>query len=270
MPSMGSSRDGDLRSMTPQGEAGTPSTRSRAAGLPPGVITPFDLACASYLYEAMTDYARSLDKLRRCIGLENALDPSLEEHRLALLQFLNDWGCRGLATKWHRLPLAELERWYGAARDRLASLGGLSWPADARSRRDLAEVFDELSTSIAAHKMRKGRELHVSYGPTATAKTLFILRPDVFPAWDGPIRSALGYRGDGASYAQFTADVHAKIAESAEHYGEGRRLLENLPEALGRPAYTTLTQLVADYYWITITRGVKLREREEISRWLSW
>ena len=36
------------------------------------------------------------------------------------------------------------------------------------------------------------------------------------------------------------------------------------------PTYTTLTQLVVDYYWIAITRGVKLREREEISRWLSW
>ena len=256
--------------MTLGGEAGASSPRLRAAGLPPGPITPFDLACASYLYEAMTGYASSLDELRRRIGIENVLDLSVEEHRLALLTFLNSWGCRNLATDWHHLALDQLRRWHCGARERLDGLDVPPWPSDARSRRDLADVFDELSASIAARKMRKGRELRVSYGLTATAKTLFILRPSVFPAWDGPIRSELGYSGDGSSYAQFTADVHAKIAESAEQCGQGRPLLESLPKVLGRPAYTTLTQLVAEYYWITITRRVTLRSCEEVSRWLSW
>jgi len=244
--------------------------RPQAACLPEGPISPFDLACASYLYEAMTDYASSLDRLRTRIGVGNDLDPAVEEHRLALLKFLNEWGCRNLATDWHWLALAKLERWYCGARERLCSLENPPWSSDAQSRRDLADVFNELSTSIAARKMRKGREMLVSYGPTAAAKTLFILRPGLFPAWDGPIRSELGYQGDGESYAQFTTDVHAKIAESAECCKQGGFVFESLPEVLGRPAYTTLAQLVIDYYWITLTRRVKLRKREEISRWLSW
>ena len=270
MQSAGSSCDGDLRPVTPEEGAGARRPRPQAACLPVGPISPFDLACASYLYEAMTDYARSLDRLRTRIGPGNDLDPAVEEHRLALLKFLNDWGCRSLATDWHWLASTKLERWYCGARGRLASLEDPPWPSGARSCRDLADVFDELSTCVAARKMRKGRELLVSYGPTATAKTLFILRPALFPAWDGPIRCELGYQGDGASYAQFTADVHAKIAESAECCKQSGRILESLPRVLGRPTYTTLAQLVIDYYWITITRSVKLRGREEISRWLSW
>ena len=153
---------------------------------------------------------------------------------------------------------------------RLDALDDPPWPAGAPSLRDLACVFDKLSKSIASRKVSRGREHSVSFGPTAAAKTLFILRPEAFPAWDGPIRDACGYAGDGASYAQFTADVHAKIAESVELCGLGAPFLDGLPLAIGRPPYTTLTQLVVDYYWITITRGVKLRTPKEMSEWLSW
>ena len=199
-----------------------------------------------------------------------AVDLATEKHRSALLTFLNAWGCRGLATDWHWLASAGLECWYCRAREWLAALEGPPWALDATNSHALAEVFDELSTCIAARKTRKHQELLVSLGPTATSKTLFILRPDLFAAWDRPIRDACGYQGDGASYAQFTADVHAKITESSARCSEGRPLLEGLPQALGRPEYTTLTQLVGEYYWITLTRRVKLRGCEEIAEWLSW
>jgi hypothetical protein len=243
--------------------------KARAPGLPPGPLGAFELASAGYLYEAMTDYARSLKVLRACSGASGALDLANGEHRTALLTFLNAWGCRGLATDWHWLASAGLESWQRGAREWLAALGGPPWTPDETSRRRLSEVFDELSSSIAAHKVRKGRELSVSFGPTATSKTLFILRPDLFTAWDGAMRSACGYVGDGASYARFTADVHAKIAESATCSG-GLPFLERLPEVLSRPPYTTLPQLVGEHYWITLTRGVELRSSEEIAEWLSW
>jgi hypothetical protein len=218
----------------------------------------------------MTDYARSLDRLRRRIGAGNDLDLTRDDHRLTLLKFLNDWGCRPLAVDWHWLAAAKLECWYCGARERLNGLRGALSPLDDASRRDLADVFDQLSRPIAARKMSKGREVLVSYGPTAAAKTLFILRPDIFPAWDGPIRDKLGYEGDGASYAQFTADVHAKIAETLEACRTTTCDFEHLPQLLMRPSYTTLAQLVVEYYWVTLTRGVALRRREEIATWLSW
>jgi hypothetical protein len=58
--------------------------------------------------------------------------------------------------------------------------------------------------------------------------------------------------------------------ESAACCKEGLHLLEGLPRALGRPEYTTLTQLVGEYCWSTLKRRVKLRSCEEIAEWLSW
>jgi hypothetical protein len=198
------------------------------------------------------------------------LDLTRAGDRRALLGFLNAWGCRNLAVAWHDLADEVLERWCEETRARLAALAGSPVMLDAASRHNLAEAFDELAGSIAAHKTRDGRELLISFGPTSTSKTLFILCPELFPAWDGPIRDALGYRGDGESYAQFTADVHAKIAESVAASRQGAALFERLPQLLGRSPYTTLAQLVVEYYWITLTRRVRLRSRDEVSRWLSW
>jgi hypothetical protein len=240
------------------------------ACLPEAPLSPFELALASYLYEAMTAYGASLHRLRSCLGPKDDLDLSLADHRVALLRFLNEWGCRNLARDWHALALAEIERWYGDARERVDSLGRPRQALDTASRRDLVEVFDELSTRIIAHKESKGRQLHISFGPTATSKTLFALHPSLFPAWDRPIREKLGYSGDGESYAQFTTDLHEKIEESKRQARRDGFALEGLPEMLGRPGYTTLVQLFAEYYWITLTRGVSLRSREEISGWLSW
>jgi hypothetical protein len=247
----------------------SPPARPNAC-LPEGPISPFDIACASYLYESMTDYARSLDRFRTRIGVENDLDLTKEDHRYALLKFLNDWGCRNLAKDWHGLAAVELERWYCGARERLDSFGGPLSALDARSRRDLVDVFDELSTPIVARKKSKGHEVIVSFGPTAASKTLFVLRPSLFPAWDGPICKKLGYERDGESYAQFAKNVHDKIDESEQRCKQRGFILEGLPRILGRPSYTTLVQLFIEYYWITLTRGVSLRGRAEISEWLSW
>jgi hypothetical protein len=240
------------------------------ACLPEAPLSPFELALASYLYEAMTGYGASLHRLRSGLGPRDDLDLRLADHRVALLRFLNEWGCRNLARDWHGLALTEIERWYGDARERVDSFDPPRQALDSASRRDLVDVFDELSTRIIAHRESKGRQIHVSFGPTATSKTLFVLRPSLFPAWDGPIREKLGYRGDGDSYARFVTDVHDKIDESSRHSKLGGFALESLPEMIGRPGYTTLVQLFVEYYWITLTRGVSLRSRDEISRWLSW
>ncbi len=238
--------------------------------LPQGPISPFDIACASYLYEAMTDYARSLDRLRERIDTGRDLDLTEEDQRRALLKFLNDWGCRNLARDWHWLAAREVERWYRAARERLDGLDEFLASGSAKGRRDLIDVFDELSTHIVSRRTSKGGEVSVSFGPTATSKTLFVLRPNTFPAWDRPIRNKLGYEGDGESYAQFVEDIHSKIDESKQHFEQGGFAFASLPQQLRRPDRCTVVQLFAEYYWVTLTRGVSLRSRDEIVQWASW
>lgn len=233
-------------------------------------ISPFGLASAAYLYEAMTGYAGSLAKLHSDIGAECELDLKDDSHRRALLKFLNAWGCRNLALDWHWLALEELQSWYGDCHERLDELTDRSLILDTALRTDLTEVFDGLSRRIISKKDRKGAKVQVSFGPTATSKTLFVLRPSLFPAWDGPIRNGLGYCGDGESYVEFLENVHDRMDECRRLSKLAGFDLNELPSILGRPDYTTLAQLVVEYYWITITRRVSLRTPQEISVWLSW
>jgi len=245
-----------------------PAARPKQPGLPEGPIEPFDLACACYLYETMTDYAGSLDRLRSKVG--RALDLSQEEHRLALLKFLNDWGVRGLAKDWHWLASEVLDSWYGSAQDSLRLLDGSRAELEATRLSDLARVFDSLSTRIAAKRIRDGKEMLVSFGPTATSKTLFALMPNILLAWDGPMRKAFGHDGDGESCAEFVKDIHRKVEETKLRFASRGFDLEQLPAKLGRPAYTTLNQLIIEYYWITITRGVSLPRKSTVREWLTW
>lgn len=241
---------------------------AKKPGLPAGPMQPFDLALACCLYEQMTPYARSLDRLRTASS--PALDLDSEDHRLVLLQFLNDWGCRNLATDWHWLASKELGSWCGGAQDRLGLFDDSLADFDLTRLGDLAGVFDSLSKRIAAEKIRKGQKLRVSFGPTATSKSLFALMPQTLPAWDGPMRKAFGYDHDGESYVQFVKDVHRKIAETGQWCQEWGFDLHDLPAKLRRPRYTTVAQLIIEYYWITVTRGVSLPPRDTVSEWLSW
>jgi len=237
-------------------------------GLPPGPIEPLDLAIACCMYTQMTSYARSLDRLRETVG--PALDLRCEDHRAALLQFLNAWGCRNLAKAWHERASAVLEGWWSSTRDWLEQLPDDPADFDSACLREVARAFRLLSRSNAAEKTRQGVDHKVSFGPTATSKSLFALRPNALPAWDGPMRKAFGYDDDGAAYARFVQDVHEKIAETAACFKERGLELSGLPAELGRPAYTTVAQLAVEYYWITVTRGVSLPSSDVLREWLSW
>ena len=160
-------------------------------GLPPGPIEPLDLAVACCLYKEMTSYARSLDRLREAVG--PTLDLRSDDHRAALLQFLNDWGCRNLAKAWHERASHALEVWFSGSRAWLDLLPDDIGDFDSVRLGEVARAFDLLSDANAAEKTRQGVDLQVSFGPTATSKSLFALRPNMLPAWDGPMRKAFGY-----------------------------------------------------------------------------
>lgn len=243
------------------------AAKPKKRGLPEGPIQPFDLACACYLYKSMTDYAGSLDRFHAKFGAE--LDLSLEDHRLALLKFLNDWGCRPLAKDWHWLASQKLEHWYRGAQDQLRLLDGPLADLDVRRLGDLAKVFNSLSRRTAAKRTRNGRVVRVSFGPTATSKSLFALMPRTLPAWDEPMREAFGCDNDGASYVEFVKDIQRKIVETEQCCRSQGFTLEDFPARLGRPAYTSVVQLIIEYYWITITREVSLPSKDTAREWLA-
>ena len=134
---------------------------------------------------------------------------------------------------------------------------------------EFAEIFDHLSSLPAREAVRNGHSYSISFGPTAASKTLFALRPHVFLAWDEAIRQGLDHDGSGPSYVQFLKDARHQLGCLAEQCSLRKIELEALPERLHR-SESTLAQLIGEYYWITITRGVKPPGPTTLQEWLDW
>jgi hypothetical protein len=100
----------------------------------------------------------------------------------------------------------------------------------------------------------RNREVSVVFGDTAAAKTLFVLRPRVFPPWDDPIRLAFGWQtGGGAAYAEFLRLTAEALRELAERLSTE---VSELPSHLGRSP-SSPPKLVDEYLWVRVTRELE-------------
>jgi len=233
----------------------------------PASIDKFKRECD--LYEENPSYTDTLVDFRTWIEARTAagaLDLSQREDGRKLIVWLNQWGCRlptanrdhydntlrGLRTWWPEFegrladtaPLmdyAELEDWSEETH------GGPARPKDLATRfprvTDLIDVFEGLREQQLGSRC---------FGPVAASKTLFVLRPDLFVAWDNPMMNALGYRGgSGARYARFLNDVRERLERvqvlcRAQDYD-----IEELPKKLGeRHRACTPPELVNKELWV--------------------
>lgn len=77
-------------------------------GSPGQPVSLGELAIACYAYDVMTGYGKSLRNSQERLG--GGLDLDSPEDRLALLRWLNSWGCRNLALAYHELASSNLAR----------------------------------------------------------------------------------------------------------------------------------------------------------------
>jgi hypothetical protein len=106
----------------------------------------------------------------------------------------------------------------------------------------------------------------VTYGPTGTAKTLFALRPNVFPPWDDPIRMRLGFGSDGTSFQRYLTEVASTLRALA---AEAAVPVAALPQLVERPN-SSPPKLVDEYNWVVRTRRCPPPTQEEVLRWAQW
>ena len=249
-----------------------------------------ELALTCFAYGAMT-YDDSLGQFSRRV--EGNTDLSKEEHRLALLHWLNQWQCRQFSLAYHDLASVGLLEWHKEFGGSLPQKGKHLWEVPESTVEDYAGVFDSLAKKVACYRdtgrataaaptgalsdqagaapgvTPSARKVSVSFGPTAAAKILFVLRPQVFVAWDEPIRAGLRYDGSGRSYVTFLIRLREELLDLREQCRAFSFDLADLPDALGRPL-STPAQLLDEYYWATVTREVVAPTRQQLARWLSW
>ncbi len=228
----------------------------------------YELAYACRLYAGMSDWDSALAEFRRATSPRFDLVDAT--HRKALLRWLNSWGCRQFAVRYHDMASHELLDWGRRSLDRLpptsARLAELSDGAlDAA-----AQAYGDLKVRSASRKLGKsGSRIPVTFGPTGAAKVLYALLPDALPPWDDAIRVKLGYDGSLESYRRFLQQVQQEVRGLETEAGQLGIAPGDILAACGRPEFS-LPKLIDEYYWVTVSRGFSPPTPDELERWARW
>jgi len=230
-----------------------------------------ELAFASYLFDKIDNgnFAKFL-KAVKC------LDFNKDEDCTTIIGHLNSyWGCRR-SNLSHKKAGKKLKTWHKKWADKLFDKDK---NLDELKEDDLdsaANAYEELLKCKVQYVTKNGKPRSISFGPTAAAKILFILRPKALPPWDSAIKKQLvGEKNNGHNekdlYKEFLKHVKENVIPALREDCKKHRFeLEKLPQKLGRPDHITIPKLIDEYYWITITRKIVPPTREVLQRWLKW
>lgn len=230
-----------------------------------GQVTLSKLAIASAMYDSLTVFNRSLGRLDAATG--GSIDLTNPAHRLSLLKWLNEWGCRNLPKTQHSdITSPSILEWYQAYGSSLVDEAKPVWALEDGELKQAGQAYSALRNRPGARRVRRGRTQEVHIGPTAASKILYAIRPDALMPWDAAMRASLGHDGSPRSYLEYLLDirgltVHIETLCRSQGFG-----MEDLPSVLGRPDATVLS-LVNEYLWVTVTRRVELPSSETLVQW---
>lgn len=227
-----------------------------------------ELAFACYIYGRMSDYDSSYKRLLDATRPE--IDLKSNQHLLALLKWLNDWGCRQFAKEYHTLAAKEIEEWYAELSQQLISKDATILSLTDESIKSVERAYADLVVRTASYrKSSSGRKSRVEVGPTGTAKILFALRPTALLPWDDPIREEFGLDGSAHSYGVYLRVARDYLEELSHDCKQNGFDLTDLPVKLGRPD-SSIAKLIDEYFWVTISRKCPAPSSDELKCWVSW
>jgi hypothetical protein len=225
-----------------------------------------ELAFACYVYGRINDFDGSY--LRFLRNTSPQLDLSQEQHRKALLKWLNDWGCRQFAKNDHDLASEEIRVWF---RDIGSQVLPLNKDLLDFSEGDYASVkaaYVNLVKRTASKRALPRGHANVTFGPTGTAKILFALRPSALVPWDEAIRSEFNFGGSGSDYVNYLRFVRKNLEELNDACERSGHELSNLPKMLGRPE-SSLAKLIDEYFWLAV-RKCRAPTSQILMQWAQW
>lgn len=210
--------------------------------------TLFGLAYTARLFRAV-DYGANYDNFRQQVG---SLDLTNEHHASLLLDWLNSWGCRidrGTLPEFAAGVASWSQEWASC----LSAIPLLNLP-DAEM-----QVFGDAYESLRGAVM----------GSTATAKTLFALRPETAIPWDDAIRREFELADNGTGYLQMLRRSQQELSELVAETDRLGVPGTAIAQLIGSPD-RTLARLLDEYHWITITRRYEIPTADELCQWLTW
>lgn len=229
-------------------------------------VTLCKLAFASTLYDSLTPFNRSLARLN--LDTSSSIDLTDPAHRIALIKWLNDWGCRHLSEEQHDVASSGIAKWYQTDRASLFTNEKPLWDLEDGELEIAARAYGSLKDKTGAWRVRGGSKRKVHIGPTAASKILFAIRRKALMPWDEAMRISFACDGSPESYFKYLITIR-NITLHIENLCRNKGFqIDDLPRKLGRPNSTALA-LVNEYLWVTETRKVELPSSETLTQWAS-
>jgi len=229
-------------------------------------VTLGKIEVAGLLFNSLTPYNISLVNFRSTIG--DKLDLAIQEHRDALLDWLNDWGCRHLSKGQHQVASKSILDWYQRNCTTLFSDKTPLWQLEDQEIETAANAYGCLKDRIGARRSRYDNESKVHIGPTAASKILFAIRPKALMPWDEAMRISFDCDGSPESYFKYLIKIRGLTLHIENLCRNKGFQIDALPQRLGRSNATVLA-LVNEYIWVTVTRKVELPSSETLTQWAS-
>ena len=229
-------------------------------------VTLGKIAVAGLLFDSLTPYNTSLVDFKSAVS--SRIDLAIQEHRDALMHWLNAWGCRHLSKNQHQVASKSILDWYQRNCTTLFSDKIPLWQLQDQEIESAANVYGSLKGKTGARHYRYGNKLKVHIGPTAASKILFAIRPNALMPWDEAMRAAFKCDGSPESYSDYLITIKNITLHIRDLCRNKGFQIDDLPQKLGRPNSTVLA-LVNEYIWITETRKVELPSSGTLAQWAS-
>lgn len=209
-------------------------------------IAELHAACSAYASSGNFD--RSYAAFVKATG--GAPNLAREDHRMALLKWLNAWGCRQFSLECHALASEELLCWNVEFIDKIPAPSMTLIDLPESSLPDIHDAYNSLCLKTASLRAsRRGTfPSSIKFSETGASKILFALRPDIFLPWDRAIRENFIKARPCSSYVNFLWEAKTlalKIKTECERKGIS---LAALPALLGRP-HSSIPKLLDEYNW---------------------
>jgi len=227
-------------------------------------VTLCKLALASTMYDSLTPFNYSLALLNSTTG--GSIDLTNPAHRIALMKWLNDWGCRHLSENQHEVASHSILNWYQVDGASLFTNEKPLWELGDHELEIAAHAYGSLKDKTGARRVRGGRELEVHIGATAASKILFAIRPKALMPWDEAMRISFECDGSPKSYSRYLKTIRNLTSHIGVLCRNKGFQIDDLPKELGRPNSTVLA-LVNEYIWVTETRKIELPSSHTLAQW---
>jgi hypothetical protein len=228
-------------------------------------VTLGKVAIAHLLFDSLTPYNVSLAKFRKATG--DRLDLGIQKHRDALMDWLNDWGCRHLPKDQHQVASLSILDWYQKHRAILFSDKTPLWQLENREIKAAANAYGCLKDRIGARRPRYGNESKIHIGPTAASKILFAIRPKALMPWDDAMRKSFDCDGSPESYFKYLVEIRDLTLHIQKSCRSKGFQADDLPGKIDRGG-STVVELLNEYIWLK-TREIKLPSSKTLMQWAS-